>query len=132
MLQMLYQPETCRVCKVTIPLLFLQISDLFTVPTRFYESLNEQNQMCELCMFSQIRSQILMVLYILLVYHIKNLTFDKYCISMYKIQVVYLHVIYHVFISTHTIPASVTILYTTWINGKRPLFLNFYNCMYVN
>ena len=35
----------------TIPLSFLQISDLCTVPTRFYESLNEQNQMCELCTF---------------------------------------------------------------------------------
>ena len=41
-----------------ISLLCLQVSDLYAVPTRFYESLNEQNQMCELCMFSQIQSQI--------------------------------------------------------------------------
>ena len=36
--------ETCRVYRATIPLSFLQISDLCTVPTRFYESLNEKNQ----------------------------------------------------------------------------------------
>ena len=53
------QPETCRVCKVTIPLLFRQISYLFTVPSRFYESLNEQNQMH----LSHIQSRILYVLY---------------------------------------------------------------------
>ena len=63
LLQMLYQPETCRVCKVTTPLLFLQISGLFTVPIRFYESLNEQNRMCELCMFFQIWLHILMLSY---------------------------------------------------------------------
>ena len=40
--------ETCRVYRATIPLSFLQISDLYTVPTRFYESLNEKNRMCEL------------------------------------------------------------------------------------
>ena len=45
------QPETFWVCKVTIPLLILQILDLYVVPTRFYESLNEQNRMCELCTF---------------------------------------------------------------------------------
>ena len=50
--------ETCRVYIVTIPLSSLQISDLYVVPTRFYESLKEQNRMCELCMFSQIRSHI--------------------------------------------------------------------------
>ena len=33
-----------------IPLLFLHISDLSTVPTRFSDSLNE-NWMCELCTF---------------------------------------------------------------------------------
>ena len=48
--------KTCRVYRATIPLSFLQISDLYTVPTRFYESLNEKNQMCELCMLSQIWS----------------------------------------------------------------------------
>ena len=40
--------ETCRVYRATIPLSFLQISDLCTVPIRFSESLNEKNQMCEL------------------------------------------------------------------------------------
>ena len=49
--------ETCRVYRATIPLSFLKISDLYTVPTRFY-ALNEKNQMCELCTFSQIQSQI--------------------------------------------------------------------------
>ena len=44
--------ETYRIYRATIPLLFLQISDPYGVPTRFYESLNEENQMCELCMFS--------------------------------------------------------------------------------
>ena len=42
LLQMSDWPEICRVCKVTIPLLFLQILDL--------HANNEQNQMCELCM----------------------------------------------------------------------------------
>ena len=32
--------ETWRVYRATIPLSFLQISNLYTVPTRFYESLN--------------------------------------------------------------------------------------------
>ena len=41
----------------TIPLLSLKISDLHTVPNKFYESLNVENRMCELCTFSQIRSQ---------------------------------------------------------------------------
>ena len=48
------QPEICSACRVTIPLIFLQISDHFTVPTRFYEFLNEQNQMCELRTFPTI------------------------------------------------------------------------------
>ena len=52
------QPETFWVCTVTISLLILQILDLYVVATRFYESLNEENRMCELCTFSQIRSQI--------------------------------------------------------------------------
>ena len=47
------QPETFRVYKVTIP---LQVSDVYAVPTRFYEFLNELNRMCELCTFSQIQS----------------------------------------------------------------------------
>ena len=40
--------ETSRVYRATISLSFLQISDLYSVPTRFYESLNEKNRMCEL------------------------------------------------------------------------------------
>ena len=40
LLQMPDQPEICRICKVTIPLLFLHIS---AVPIRFYESLNENS-----------------------------------------------------------------------------------------
>ena len=43
-----YQSNTFKNCKVTIPLLFLQIAELFSVSNRFYESLNEQNRMCEL------------------------------------------------------------------------------------
>ena len=50
--------ETFRVYRATIPLSFLQILDLYTVFSRFYESLNEENWMCELCTFSQIRSHI--------------------------------------------------------------------------
>ena len=34
--------ETCRVYRATIPLSLLQISDLYMVPTRFSESLNEK------------------------------------------------------------------------------------------
>ena len=37
--------ESCNGYRATIPLSFLQISDLCTVPTRFYESLNEKNCM---------------------------------------------------------------------------------------
>ena len=40
--------ETFRMHRATIPLSFLQILDLYTVPTGFYESLNEENRMCEL------------------------------------------------------------------------------------
>ena len=58
LLRMPDQPETFRICKVTIPLLILQIANLYAVPTRFYESLNEQNRICELCTFSQILSHI--------------------------------------------------------------------------
>ena len=31
-LNLLQMPKTCRVCKVTIPLLFLQISDPYGIP----------------------------------------------------------------------------------------------------
>ena len=37
-----YSFETCRVYNATIPLSSLQVSDLYVVPTRFYESSNEQ------------------------------------------------------------------------------------------
>ena len=39
---MINRLETFRVYRATSPLSFLQISDLCTVPTRFYESLNEK------------------------------------------------------------------------------------------
>ena len=35
--------ESCNGYRATIHLSFLQMSDLCTVPTRFYESLNEKN-----------------------------------------------------------------------------------------
>ena len=50
--------ETFRVYRATIPLSFLEILDLYTVSSGFYESLNEENQIYELCTFSQIRSHI--------------------------------------------------------------------------
>ena len=34
--------DTCRVYRATIPLSLVQISDLYMVPTRFSESLNEK------------------------------------------------------------------------------------------
>ena len=40
----------CRSYGTTIPLLSLKISLLYTVPNRFYEFLNVENQMCELRM----------------------------------------------------------------------------------
>ena len=58
--------ETCRVYRATIPLSFLQISDLYTVPTRFYESLNEKNRMCEL---RQIRSHISIIYIMIYIHH---------------------------------------------------------------
>ena len=51
--------ETFRGYRTTIPLSFLQMLDLCIVPSGFYESLNEKNRMCELCTFSQIRSQLI-------------------------------------------------------------------------
>ena len=50
--------ESYRDYKATIPLSLLQILVLYSVPYRIYESLNEENRMCELCTFSQIRSHI--------------------------------------------------------------------------
>ena len=40
--------ESFRLYRATIPLSFLQIVDLYTVSSGFYESLNEENRMCEL------------------------------------------------------------------------------------
>ena len=42
-----------------ILLSFLHILDLYTVSSGFYESLNEENWMCDLCTFSQIRLHML-------------------------------------------------------------------------
>ena len=50
--------KTFRVYRATIALSFLEILDLYTVSSEFYESLNEENQICELFTFSQIRSHI--------------------------------------------------------------------------
>ena len=58
MLGMIDSIETCRDYRATIPLSTLKISKLCDFLSRFYESLNGKNQMCELCTFSQIRSQI--------------------------------------------------------------------------
>ena len=43
--------ETCRDYRATIPLSSLKISKLCDFPSRFYESLNGKNRMCELCTF---------------------------------------------------------------------------------
>ena len=51
--------ETFTDCRTTIPLSFLKVSQLNTIRCGFYESPNEQNWMCELCTFSQIRSHII-------------------------------------------------------------------------
>ena len=48
--------ETFRDYKNTILLLSLKISNLYSIPYGLYGSSNEKNQMCELCMFSQILS----------------------------------------------------------------------------
>ena len=50
--------ETFRICRNTIPLSSLKVSNLYTVAFGFYGSSNEQNRMCELCTFSQIQSHI--------------------------------------------------------------------------
>ena len=52
--------DTCRDYRATIPLSSLKISKLYDFSSRFYESLNGKNWMCELCTFSQIRSHICM------------------------------------------------------------------------
>ena len=50
--------ETFTDCRTTIPLWSLKVSHLNTILCDFYESPNEQNRMCELCTFSQIRSHL--------------------------------------------------------------------------
>ena len=61
LLGMLDRYETFRDCRTTIPLCFLKISILYTIHCGFYRSPNTQNQMCELCTFSQIRSNFVTV-----------------------------------------------------------------------
>ena len=53
-------------CKTTIPLSFLKVSHLNTIPCGFYESPNEQNRMCE-CMnpVTYINDSLLCVVYAL-------------------------------------------------------------------
>ena len=43
---------------LAIPLAFLKVSYLYTIPCGFYGYPNEQSWMCELCIFSQILSHI--------------------------------------------------------------------------
>ena len=50
--------ETLSNCRTTIPLSFLKVSNLHTIPCDFYESPREQNRMCKLFTFSQIQSHI--------------------------------------------------------------------------
>ena len=50
--------EIYRNCWTTIPLATWQVLNLYIIPCGFYGSPNEKNRMCELCTFSQIRSQI--------------------------------------------------------------------------
>ena len=64
---------------------------LYVVPTRFYESSNEQNRMCELCTLSQIRA------------HIHN---DSHCVYEYNGMCIRS---YYIFIT----PGKVTII----VNG---------------
>ena len=50
-------------CGATIPLSVQQISNHNVYPIIFYEPLNVQNRMCELCTFSEIRSHIMYSIY---------------------------------------------------------------------
>ena len=51
--------ETCRVLELlAIPLLLLKVSNLYAILCGCHGSPNVKNWMCELCTFSQIRSQI--------------------------------------------------------------------------
>ena len=53
--------ETSTDCRTIVPLSSLKVSKLYTIPCGFYESPNAQNWMCELCMFSQIQSQLVYI-----------------------------------------------------------------------
>ena len=53
---MLDRYETFRDCRTTIRLTALKVSTLYIIHCDFYRYANTQNQMCELCTFSQIRS----------------------------------------------------------------------------
>ena len=55
LLRMTNRCEIFRNCSTTIPLSFLKVLTLCTIPCGFYASPNAQNRMCELCTFSQIR-----------------------------------------------------------------------------
>ena len=55
---MLYRYETFTDDKGIVFLQSLKVSLLSIIPNRFYETPKLKNWMCELCTFSQIRSQI--------------------------------------------------------------------------
>ena len=84
--------ETFRNCRTTIPLWLLKVSHLYTIPCSFYESPNEQNRMCELCTFSQIRSHIYMCVYIYVYLYM--------CIYMCVYICVYIYVRYSSFLTS--------------------------------
>ena len=63
-LGMLDRFETFRDCRTTIPLSSLKISYLHTIHCGFYRSPNTQNQMYELCIFSQIWSHTVETMYL--------------------------------------------------------------------
>ena len=52
--------ETCRDCRTTIPLSLQKVSNLYAIICGRYASPNVKNQMCELCTFSQIQSQLML------------------------------------------------------------------------
>ena len=56
--EMVYRHETFRGDKGIVALQSLKFSHVSIIPNRFYESPKLKNWMCELCMFSQIRSHI--------------------------------------------------------------------------
>ena len=58
---MVHRVEIFKEAGLIVVLQSLKVSHLSNIPNRFYESPNLKNWMCELCMFSQIRSQILTI-----------------------------------------------------------------------